>query len=287
MKSQRIFTSQLAGIEYCGKNGITADCIRAIARLIYSGELISRACLITFQQTHAFALFDEFNDAHVVKNGFASGYGGEGPKGLSTALRLLERHQVEVEEYEVDQKFMERLESSALLRRDIEWIESARPVRPRRISDYEFLSEVDAAHTAEHLAACLPPTVPFGLMDGRIMDLAVAFQDDQDGAIVAAYRRLEDTVRSRTAISDSGARLFSRAFLSPAAPLTWKVDDPNECKSRASLFTAIFGAFRNARMHREQRQSRKEALREFLLINELFLLEASAVLVDDKNTASA
>lgn len=277
MKSQRVLINQLAGVEYYGISGSTADCLRAIARLIYMGESIRRAYLVTFERTHAFILFNEVDDIYVIKDGFASGYAGEGPKGLSAALRLLAKHKAVVEEYEVDSKFMERLERSALLQDDIDSIESTRPMRPRRIGDYEFPPEIDFIHATAYLSLCLPPSVPFGLIDERIMDLAVSFQDDHDTAIVAAYRRLEDIVRTRTKISDSGTKLFSRAFLSPEAPLTWKVDDVNESKSRANLFTAVFGAFRNARMHREQQQSIDEALREFLLVNELFLLEASSI----------
>lgn len=277
MKPQRLLTSELAGVEYSGRSGVTHDCVRAIARLIYSGELIKKACLITCQQFHAFVLFGQFDDIFVVKNGFASGYGGEGHKGLSTVLQLFDRHHIEVDEYEVDQKLMDRLECSALLKRDIEWIEGARSVHPRRLVDYQFLTEAELKHSAAYLSICFPPALPYGLIDNRIMDLAVAFHEDEDRAIVAAYRRLEDTIRSRTEIFDSGAKLFSRAFLSDGAPLTWEVEDVNEAKGRANMFTAIFGAFRNARMHREQKQGRDEALREFLLVNELFLLESHAV----------
>lgn len=39
-------------------------------------------------------------------------------------------------------------------------------------------------------------------------------------------------------------------------------------------------AYRNARMHREKNESKEDLLRELLLVNELFLLEASAIEVD-------
>jgi hypothetical protein len=222
-------------------------------------------------------LVGEFDDIFVIKNGFSSGYSGEGPRGLSTVLQLLSRHQIEVDEYLVDQKFMDRLECSALLQSDIEWIKSARPVRPQRLGNYQTLSENNSRHLAADLSTYLPATVPFGLIDDRIMDLAVTFHEDEDRSILAAYRRLEELVRKRTEISDSGTRLFSQAFLSEKSPLTWAVEDINEAKARANMFTAIFGAFRNPRMHREQKQHGDELLREFLLVNELFLLEASAI----------
>lgn len=277
MKAQRLLITQLAGVEYSGSAGSTANCVRAIARLLYSGELIKNACLITWSNFHAFILFSQFDDVFVIKNGFASGYSGEGPKALSTAIELLERHSIDIEEHEVNEKFMDRLEQSCLLQSDIKNIKSAHPIRPRRIVDYRFFSNDDVTRSAAYLAHCLPTGVPFGLIDNRIMDLAVAFHEDEDRAIVTAYRRLENIVRDRTNISESGSKLFSKAFLSEDSPLTWKVEDSNEAIGRGTMFTAVFRAFRNARMHREQRQSRNESLRELLLVNELFLLESKAI----------
>ena len=82
-------------------------------------------------------------------------------------------------------------------------------------------------------------------------------------------------------MSESGGKLFSKAFLASDAPLTWDVPDESEIKGRATLFTATFSAFRNARMHRELRQGTEETLREFLLVNELFSLERSAKCFND------
>lgn len=54
--------------------------------------------------------------------------------------------------------------------------------------------------------------------------------------------------------------------------------------SKANLFKAIFSAFRNWRARREVAANDKEALPEFMRINELFLLEAKA-LVRELRTA--
>lgn len=277
MKPQRIITTKLAGVEYSGKAGVTADCVRAIARLIYSGELIKKGHLITCGQYHAFVLYDQDDDVFVIKNGFTSGYSGEGPKGLSAALQLLDRHNIDVEEIEVDQKVMDRLECSCLLEDDIASIASGRPVLPHRIADYRLWSKEGLECSAGYLTRCCPLTVPFGLVDARIMDLAVKFHENEDSAIVDAYRRLEDRVRERTNIAEHGTKLFARAFHGDKSPLTWKVKDANEAAGRANMFVSIFGAFRNARMHRKQKLSYENALREFLLVNELFLLESNAI----------
>lgn len=277
MKSDKNSIEQLAGIEYAGLSGTTFHCLRALARKVQSGDRIERACLVTEGNQHAFIVFSDIGDPIVIKNGFSSGYSGEGPTGLSAAIDLLDRHNIEIEEYEVDEKFIGRVEFSCLTNKDIEWIQTSRPIRPRRLYGYLFRDKQDLLRARDYLASCSQPSIPYGIIDERIQDLAIAFHKDEDRSIFAAYRRLEDIVRSRSKISESGAKLFSKAFLSEDSPLTWNVGDDNEAKGRANLYTAIFGAFRNVRMHREQKQTLDEALREFLLVNELFRLEALAV----------
>ena len=115
MKGQKVLTTDVADVEYSGNAGITSDCVRALVRLIYGGELFREAFLITCESRHAFVLFGQFDDVFVVKDGFTSGYVGEGPRGLAVALNLLSRHGVEVDEYEVCEQLFHRLEHSCLL----------------------------------------------------------------------------------------------------------------------------------------------------------------------------
>ena len=100
---------------------------------------------------------------------------------------------------------------------------------------------------------------------------------DPDGAVIGAYRRLEDVIRKRSEINESGTKLFSKAFFNDDSPLRWDVPDASESKGRGQLFTATYMSFRNARAHRELSLTIKQELREFLLINELFLLESEAI----------
>lgn len=277
MKGQSLLTTRLAGVAYAGNSGTTSHCIAALTRLIYGGEPLKKGALLSCDQSHAFVLFAEYGEVFIIKNGFTSGYSGEGPHGLAVALEILQRHNIDVDEYEVDKKLLHRLEHSCLLQTDLDRLESTKPIRPQKLYDYVFPFKEELRKPSLYLAQYYPSTVPFRLIDERIMDLAVAFSEDHDRAIFSAYRRLEDTVRQRTGINGSGSKLFSRSFLSDEAPLTWDVRDPNEAKGRASMFTSVFGAFRNSRMHCENKQTEEEALREFLLVNELFLLEASAI----------
>jgi len=270
-------TIDLAGAEYLGRTGITDTCIRAITGLLHSGEVISQAWLLTCGANHGFLLVNEFENLIAVKAGFGSGYSGEGPRGLAIALALLYRHNAQIEEYEVSSDFMHRLQSSCLLRSDIEFVRNGSSVRPQRWSDYVVDQDLTLRPPNKRLFHYYPSAVPFRLIDERIIDLAVNFRTNEDSSLVSAYRRLEDVVRQRTGLTDeSGTKLFAKTFSGDSAILTWDLPDEGEIKGRAALFNSVYMAYRNARAHREQVHENDESLREFLLVNELFRLEACA-----------
>lgn len=93
MRNQTLKITDLAGIEYYGTSGITARCLTALTMVIQAGDdAILRAFLLSDVDssskcgTHCFLLWPESSDPIVIKSGFASGYPGEGPRGLSSAL---------------------------------------------------------------------------------------------------------------------------------------------------------------------------------------------------------
>lgn len=277
----RVSTKFLAGIQYFGMNGITASCLTALVRSVSSDTAIKKAYLITFDHNHAFLIQDETDEVVAIKAGFTSGYPGEGPRGLADALALLERHRVDVEEYNVDSGFMERLSRSCLLQSDVDTVLSDHPVRPQRWHDYIYDYYPVPAARNRPLSCRYPLEMPFGLIDERIVDLAVNFRDAADASLLSAYRRLEDILRTRTGLAGEGVKLFSKAFMVDDAPLRWDVPDEGEAKGRANLFVAIYMAFRNARVHREQERGDENLMREFLLVNELYRLEAEALTVTE------
>lgn len=103
------------------------------------------------------------------------------------------------------------------------------------------------------------------------------FKNDPDSALLKAYKRLEDIVRTRRGLSEHSSKLFSQTFASPNAPLTWDLPDKSEIICRANLFIVAYQALRNARTHREKDENQIHQFREFLLVNELYLLEREAV----------
>ncbi len=215
-------------------------------------------------------------DLVAIKSGFASGYGGEGPRRFSYVLQLLDSHGVEIDEYDVDEAAIERLDSSSLKVSDLKKLESAKAVRPTRWHDY-----IQEQHWRRHEDGTLwqefPLIIPFAIIDPRLIDLAISFWDAPDDRLLTAYRRLEDLTRKRSGVDEHGSKLFSQAFMGSTAKLHWPNRNSSEQAGRAQLFTGAFNAFRNPRAHREMKDFAQDQLAEFLLLNQLFRLEREAM----------
>lgn len=272
-----------AEIEYHGSPGITAHCLTAITRLLQFGAAVRQAWLLSNRDrpnsgVHCFILNMEDSRQIAIKSGFSSGYGGEGPRGLSTAIEILRLHEIELQEYEVDASFIDRLDKSLLSKKDIEGIYRLRPIHITKTLDYLWDWKTDDRYAPIRSEWLYPPSVNFGLLDERIFDLGLELYVNPDYAISTAFKRLEDALRARTGFSgESGQRLMTKAFEGENSKLHWEDKNQAEHAGKAGLFKSIFLAYRNPRAHKELRKSEREILREFMLINELFLLEASAI----------
>jgi hypothetical protein len=244
-------------------------------RLLQYRYRINSVMILSFDQQHALLLKNHCGDHLIVRAGFASGYKGTGPHGLSFVLELLFAHGVEIDECAIPEALMNRLNVSALTLADLALVKRTTPVRPSSWSDYVFKEDFEAGQNGT-LWRRIEPVMPFGIIDSRLIDLALKLHDDPDDCLLKGYRRLEDFIRERSSIEDHGTKLLSRVFLSEPPLLTWLDVDESERRGRASLFTAVFMAYRNPRAHREPYKYGSD-LAEFLMLNQLFLLEAAAV----------
>lgn len=266
---------QFEGLQYVGRAGTSAVCLDGVLRFLQFGDTINKAWLLTHENRHCFLLHVNERFWVAVKSGFGSGYGGEGPKTLSVALQILELHGAEVEEYEVKWAVIDRLDRSALRRADIEALFKVEPVRPQRWNDYVLGAE-GMLDIAEHLWRKFPTVIPFGIIDGRLADLALDFFNRPDETLIKGFRLLEEAVRSRAKIEGFGGDLFRKAFDLQKGALSWSGLNETESKSRLNLFVAAFGACRNPRAHREIKSSQRDQVSEFLLLNMLFRMELEA-----------
>jgi hypothetical protein len=263
-------------VEYWGNQGITETCLMSLCNLIQTHSDLTYALLLTNEQTHAFIIKDENESFYVIRSGFTSGYMGEGPRGLATALTLLKRHEIETEEILVSSKILRRANNSTLNDSEIELLFKQEIIRPIRLHDYiyPFVKEVSETHRSK---CYYPMELPYSILDDRIFDLALLFKQDPDSALLKAYKRLEDIIRDRTDLTEHSSKLFSQVFQGDNSLLTWNVPDIGEIKGRTNLFTGTYMAFRNARAHRESTENYAQMFREFLLVNELYLLEGEAI----------
>jgi hypothetical protein len=268
---------QPAGIEYVGLAGISKECQDAVLRLIQFGTRIAHVCILSAKRKHCLLLTLEGGDQLAVKSGFATGYGGEGPRRFSYVLQILDSHGATIIEHDVAHSLLEKIDYSALTISDLERVENMPPVRPSRWHDYVSERDFDRAREGTLWREEFPAIVPFALIDARIMDLALDFWNSPDNNLLVGYRRLEDIVRKRTAIEQHGIKLFSQAFNPGGGALTWEHVDDGERAGRMQLVTGTYGAHRNPRAHRELQTHFQELLAEFLLLNHLYCLERDAV----------
>lgn len=268
-------------MEVLGSDGITQHCLNALVRLLSFGEKIRKALLISHINpsencgSHAFMLIDCFDNRFFIRSGFSSGYSGEGPAGLSKALSLLLHHGVEVDEILVKKSVLAKLNAGGMDQATIEKILKVQPVRPTKFYDY-----IQDRHDREgqYLKHLYPVRIPLSLIDQRIMDLAINFLADPDIALLNGYRRLEDRIRKRTGLKEvSGSKLFAKAFNGNEPAMYWEEIDSGEATGRANLFTAIYMSYRNRRAHKESNTSLAEDVREFLMLNELYVLESTSI----------
>lgn len=278
-------TSKLAEIQYHGVAGVTADCRTAIERLLLCQPSLDTALLLTASEdasvSHAFLLTSPTGIQTAIKSGFSSGYGGEGPRGLARALKLFELHKVELDEIDVSTSILDRLNRSCLTRSDLKLIEGTKRIRPKRYSDY-MAPYHDFTQKPQNPWRNRPVDIPLPLIDDRLIDEAIGFWDDPDATLIKAFRKLEVIVRARLHEDTQekedlvGNKLFARAFNSDDAPLSWPDISVPERQGRTSLFIGAFAAFRNRRAHREADTCAHAMTNEFLLVNQLFLLEQEA-----------
>lgn len=264
-------------VEYIGTNGITHACLKSLCNLIQTNPDLSYALILTADQSHAIIITDESARYYIIRPGFTSGYSGEGPKGLAKALTIFNKHEIETEETLITTKMMNKLNNSSLSDNDIDIIFKQKIIRPIRLHDYIYPFKAEISETSS-LKRYFPLELPYSIIDDRIFDLALLFKNDPDSALLKAYKRLEDIVRRR----EHSSKLFSQALLPPKGCLTWDLPDNSEIDGRANLFINTYKAFRNARTHREKYENQIHQYREFLLINELYLLEAEAIKIESK-----
>jgi len=270
-------------IEYLG-NPLTQPCVRALARLLEAGERFKVAIVVTSpaMDEHALALIDAGDDEnkihYVVQSGFGSGYPGEGPDGLATAIAMVEAFGAWVKEVPVTRGIWRRLEASGLTESDSRWITEATPRVATKWVNYRHRGS-DGAIDDDVVIKQFPPIIPLGVLESEMLDLALSFRDDPDRALIKGFVRLEERLRDLTGTKKDGKDLIRAALRGSGSALVWSDIDASEADSRAELFCGLYGAHRNPLTHREVDRDGglAESTSEFMALNHLFKLLKQAV----------
>lgn len=207
------YLADFAGIQYLGIPGISRACKKSVINLIHSGNDIEKAKLLTNSGSHCFLLRIGSYDYVAIKSGFSSGYSGEDPRALSYVLQLLDRLDIDIKEYEVASDIIERIDKSCLTTADMETINQTSPVHPQRWYDYINDQNHAFIRSQNVIFSEFPYVILHSIIDVRLHDLALNFEDSPDNSILSGYRRLEDIVRQRTGLEEHSTRLFYGHFL--------------------------------------------------------------------------
>lgn len=269
-----LFNKPSETTQYLG-TPFTQDCLNALGFILQTNSVIEKALLLSFNQEHAY-LINSAKNTYIIRSGFTSGYQGEGPKGLASSLQLLLKHNIEVEEIIITEKIMKKVNHSSLSDTDIKTLLTSNVVRPINIYEYIYAIYQTTEYQIKN-DRCYPTVLPFNLIDERIFDLALKFYDDPNRSIFNAFVRLENIVQKRTNSDKHSSALFEYAFCSENPPLICKSEDKRASQATGRLFTNIYKAFRNEHAHNEVSKPLKILIREFLLINELYLLESESI----------
>ncbi len=268
-----LFSQGSEEIQYLG-TCYTQDCINAVTFIIQTQSQIEKALLLSHNHYHGF-LIRSARSTYIIRSGFTSD-SGEGSKGLASALQLLLKHEIEVEEVNIPSKIMTKLNRASLSDTDIKIILNTKFVRPIKIYEYIYAIYKNIKYQEKN-NSYYSYELPYALIDSRIFDLALKFKDEPDSAIITAYRRLEDIVHSRINSNKFSSDLFEYAFCSDKSPLQCKAENEKASIALGRLFVNTYKAFRNERAHSEVNKPDHKLVREFLLINELYLLESEAI----------
>lgn len=273
-----LFNQPSEQIQYLG-TPFTQDCLNAIGFILQTQQRIEKALLLSYDQNHAYLVKSD-RSTYIIRSGFTSGYLGEGPKGLASSLQLFLKHNIEVEEVCISEKIMKKVNKTSLSNNDLEHILKTKYTRPIQIHEYIYA----IYNTLEYQVTndrYYPTELPYQLIDSRILDLALKFNDDPNYSILTAYTRLEDIVKVK--INDRSLfsnNLLKTAFISDKQRQSiyfWDANNEKISNALGCLFTNIFTVYRNERAHSEVDKPYFKQLREFLLINELYLLEREAI----------
>lgn len=275
-----VYNTEQAVISYIGSSS-PIECSEAIIDCLARGDKPERAVLLSAPlvdgekvRRHGFFLEFERIGWFVVSPAYASGYGGSGPEQLSKILSLLNRTFDNIFEYEIEQDAFHRLKQHQLLDSDIDSI--LQPIRRTGskifLQDYIYKEHYDRVRS---LFTDFSARLPLTMLHPDLADIALDIFTDPIGTIREACTILEQSLKDKSNIKESGSKLFDAALKPRVGKLLIKdCEDNAEQSGLQFMAKGFYQLHRNPIMHKSSKsiaQSTKDSISVLLVANHLLL----------------
>ena len=252
-------------VQHMGRAGDSMACLLAVDTIVNSQNPPRKASVVTHvtdrrngQRQHLL-LFWDWNalELAVVHSGFASGYGGEGPRTFSEALCMLSDRKIPTNEIYVDEPVFEAIEHRRLTTRLIEFLRSADAGSMDEPWYAIWARHQDEMETQTFWQKRHQPKPDFDFLDPELAERCrTLYAANVQAAIREAYLVVEERLRNLIRDPDDSEDILTgdKLLVKALHPETGKLTDKSLPRSeREGLFLMSKGAYqfvRNPRAHR-------------------------------------
>ena len=273
-------------VQYMGMPGISEPCLLAVDTIVNSQRPPERASLVTYKElprsggaVHLF-LFWDWNEVPltVVHSGFASGYGGEGPRTFSMALCMIRDKAIPMNVLHVREDLFNAIEERRPTPEMLDQLGVQGEPIEQWIWSYVWEEHERMVEERRFWPKWHQPNLVFDFLDPELAErCGTLYPANMQAAIQLAYLVVEERLRSLISAPDdyedisTGNRLIVKALHHETGELT---DRSLPRSEREGLFLMFKGAYmyvRNSRSHRFVDENDPQRAIEFIYLADLLL----------------
>ena len=273
-------------VQYMGIPGISEQCLLAVDTIVNSQRLPERASLVTHKELprsskaeHLF-LFWGWNHVPltVVHSGFASGYGGEGPRTFSMALCMIRDKAVPINELRVHKGLFNAIEERRPTQVMLDQLRVQGEPMEQWIGVYVWEEHEQMVQDRTFWPMWHRPNLAFDFLDPELAERCQSlFPAKVEAAVREAFlvveARLRDVMEASIEEGEAptGMALISEALRPNGGILTDESLPPSEREGLHHLFRGAFQYVRNPRAHRFVDEKDPQRAIEFVYLADLLL----------------
>lgn len=278
---------QNAVMPYIGSSS-PFECTECILDLLARGENLKQVILLSSPinevsntRSHGFLLDFESLGWMIVSSCYASGYDGASPRELSKILSLLSFVSDNLLEYEMDKETFHRLERHQLLSSDIDDITLAWSLG-KKTNIYDYINPKDFSERKRlSLFDDFKSRLPLTNLHPDLSEIALEIFTDPIGTIREVCTILEDSLKKKCGLEESGTKLFDKALSPKKGKLKFQgLDKDGELAGLQLLAKGFFQLHRNPIMHKSSKSIHlpvKDAISQLIIANHLLLQFSSLI----------